>query len=68
MEPVRCGRCRALLFRAESLGGVIEIKCRRCGTINHLRPSEPAQSAASVEETTHALRNQIIRTRDPRSR
>ncbi|WP_084594708.1 Com family DNA-binding transcriptional regulator [Hoeflea phototrophica] len=44
MKDIRCGKCSALLFRAgqNATLGDIEIKCRRCGTINHLRPAEPA--------------------------
>ncbi|NBN76832.1 Com family DNA-binding transcriptional regulator [Microvirga tunisiensis] len=44
MKDIRCGCCRALLFRMASAPSApaIEIKCRRCGTINHLRPPEPA--------------------------
>ncbi|WP_420875687.1 Com family DNA-binding transcriptional regulator [Prosthecomicrobium hirschii] len=43
METVRCGYCDALLFKARgSIGTLIEIKCRRCGTLNHLRPAEPS--------------------------
>ncbi|WP_084540029.1 Com family DNA-binding transcriptional regulator [Azorhizobium doebereinerae] len=43
MENIRCGSCRALLFRAGrgAISGTIEIKCRRCGTLNALRPPEP---------------------------
>ncbi|MBS7538349.1 Com family DNA-binding transcriptional regulator [Ancylobacter lacus] len=43
MEEIRCG-CGALLLRAGrgSIAGRVEIKCRRCGAINHLRPTEPA--------------------------
>lgn len=43
METIRCGGCAALLFKASprALAGRIEIKCRRCGRINHLRPIEP---------------------------
>ena len=44
MESIRCA-CGALLFKARPhaiLDG-IEIKCRRCGTLNHLtsRPQSP---------------------------
>ncbi|MFZ5737102.1 MAG: Com family DNA-binding transcriptional regulator [Pseudomonadota bacterium] len=44
MEDYRCARCRALLFRAagRAIAGPVEIKCRRCGAINILRPTEPA--------------------------
>lgn len=58
MEDVRCGRCRALLLRAadSAIAGSVEIKCRRCGTINHLRPSEPAPERPERQsriESTH---------------
>ncbi|MBX8799216.1 Com family DNA-binding transcriptional regulator [Ochrobactrum sp. MR28] len=43
MKEIRCGKCHALLFRAKhgAVANDIEIKCRRCGTLNHLRPIEP---------------------------
>lgn len=43
METIRCGGCAALLFKARpgAVSGIIEIKCRRCGRINQLRPIEP---------------------------
>lgn len=43
MPEIRCGSCRALLFKYDGrdITATIEIKCRRCGTINHLRPPEP---------------------------
>ncbi|MDH5752534.1 MAG: Com family DNA-binding transcriptional regulator [Deltaproteobacteria bacterium] len=43
MQDYKCGSCRALLFKATpaTIQGLLEIKCRRCGTINHLRPTEP---------------------------
>ncbi|MEW6124758.1 MAG: Com family DNA-binding transcriptional regulator [Pseudomonadota bacterium] len=43
MENIRCTRCGALHFRAAhgALRGVVEIKCRRCGTVTVLRPPEP---------------------------
>lgn len=47
-EEFRCGSCRALLLKAErdALAGDIEIKCRRCRTLNILRPLRPAQTSA----------------------
>ncbi|MFT4241567.1 MAG: Com family DNA-binding transcriptional regulator [Acidovorax sp.] len=36
LEEVRCGRCSKLLARAV---GVVEIKCPRCGCMNHWRAS-----------------------------
>lgn len=43
MESIRCGKCRALLLKAanDAIKGIVEIKCRRCGTLNSLRPPEP---------------------------
>gem|GEM_PF-2814889 len=45
MKEVRCGKCRALLFKAGSgaITGTIEIKCRRCGSINTPRSANPTQ-------------------------
>jgi phage FluMu protein Com len=45
---VRCASCRALLFKAgrDAISGVIEIKCRRCGTINSMRPPSPSETAS----------------------
>lgn len=42
-ESVRCGKCRALLFKAApgAIRGLIEIKCRRCRELIQLRPLEP---------------------------
>ncbi|BAQ16931.1 Com family DNA-binding transcriptional regulator [Methyloceanibacter caenitepidi] len=43
LESIRCGKCAALLFKAaaKALSGRLEIKCRRCGHLNILRPEEP---------------------------
>ncbi|MBS7586389.1 Com family DNA-binding transcriptional regulator [Ancylobacter defluvii] len=40
MRDVKCG-CGRLLFRAEPIRQRIDIKCRRCGVVNSLRPIEP---------------------------
>ncbi|WP_427139165.1 Com family DNA-binding transcriptional regulator [Shinella sp. G-2] len=56
MRNVRCGSCRALLFRARqnAIAGDIEIKCRRCGTLNHLRPYEPFSDRPERPKRTNA--------------
>ncbi|WP_084407918.1 Com family DNA-binding transcriptional regulator [Pseudovibrio sp. Ad37] len=42
MESIYCRDCSALLLKKEqnALQGRVEIKCRRCGTFNDLRPDE----------------------------
>lgn len=47
MESIRCGTCRKLLARVEARA--VEIKCPRCGTLNHwkaesLPPERPRAS------------------------
>ncbi|WP_293222341.1 Com family DNA-binding transcriptional regulator [Ottowia sp.] len=43
---VRCGRCSKLLARAE---GIVEIKCPRCGCMNHWRASVADHGVPSPE-------------------
>lgn len=47
IEAIHCGNCRALLFKAApgAIAATIEIKCRRCGSINSLRPQSPNPTA-----------------------
>ena len=55
MESIRCGTCGAVLFRLslEALRGPLEIKRRRCGTINRLlRATNPRQSATGSRRNT----------------
>ncbi|WP_442793795.1 Com family DNA-binding transcriptional regulator [Pannonibacter sp. SL95] len=63
MKDIRCGCCRALLFRmaAAPSAPAIEIKCRRCGTINHLRPPEPApeRQERAEHEAQHVVRGSL---------
>lgn len=61
MEEVRCGSCDALLFRIDSFAikGRLEIKCRRCRTLNQIRPSEPQDLIAS-KRATQAKNNEIM--------
>jgi phage FluMu protein Com len=53
-EGIRCS-CGALLFRAAggALRGAVEIKCRRCGTLNSLRPIEPAPERRERLDCSH---------------
>ncbi len=54
VESIRCGTCDALLLRAagDAIQGALEIKCRRCGTLNHLRPTRPAAERPGASEET----------------
>jgi phage FluMu protein Com len=54
MESIRCGQCSALLFKAapKAVAGNIEVKCRRCGSYNQIRP------AMAVEPGTHEAHHQ----------
>ncbi|WP_145072198.1 Com family DNA-binding transcriptional regulator [Sphingobium wenxiniae] len=49
---MKCAHCRALLFKCDpdAIAGVIEIKCRRCGTFNCLRPASPHSTASRAAE------------------
>ncbi|WP_449433417.1 Com family DNA-binding transcriptional regulator [Pseudomonas putida] len=46
LRDIRCGNCKRLLARA---GGVaqLQIKCSRCGTLNHVRALSPEPSPMS---------------------
>ncbi|WP_147417660.1 Com family DNA-binding transcriptional regulator [Sphingomonas cavernae] len=51
-ESIRCASCGALLFKAETnaIAAAIEIKCRRCGAINTMRPVSPSTTVARTAE------------------
>jgi len=54
MQEVRCGRCSRKLAVAEYRE--LQIKCPRCGALNHLRAAspEPERRGASKKESTDA--------------
>ncbi|MFK7699958.1 Com family DNA-binding transcriptional regulator [Pseudomonas caspiana] len=57
LKDCRCGKCKRLLAR---LGGYTElqIKCSRCGTLNHVRAESPESSPLS-DQRADSPRNRI---------
>ncbi|WP_076509212.1 Com family DNA-binding transcriptional regulator [Pseudacidovorax sp. RU35E] len=51
MREIRCGQCRRKLAMAD--GGSVEIKCPRCGTLNHWRDSAADRSSPSPTPARH---------------
>jgi len=48
--PIRCGECARLLAKAAHYAE-LQIKCPRCGTLNHLKaPSLPTDRRERFEE------------------
>ncbi|WP_074930018.1 Com family DNA-binding transcriptional regulator [Paenacidovorax caeni] len=65
MKEVRCGRCSKLLARAE---GIVEIKCPRCGCLNHWRACTADRSGPSPKperHERHSTRNHDDATEKP---
>ncbi|TAN64767.1 MAG: Com family DNA-binding transcriptional regulator [Magnetospirillum sp.] len=58
MESIRCGNCHRLLARGRF--DAIEIKCPRCGTLNHVRAKspDPERPRASNQKDVHAVSEQ----------
>ncbi|MFC3549469.1 Com family DNA-binding transcriptional regulator [Lysobacter cavernae] len=53
LHPLRCGECARLLAKAAQFVE-IQIKCPRCGTLNHLKaPSLPSDRRERCEEGSH---------------
>ncbi|MFK3910046.1 Com family DNA-binding transcriptional regulator [Pseudomonas monteilii] len=46
LKDVRCGNCNRLLARAAGVTQ-LQIKCSRCGILNHVRVSSPEPSPLS---------------------
>jgi len=70
LQDIRCGQCGALLLRAgaEAARGPLQIKCRRCGTINHLRAAGPATErpgASSEKDEAHGEETPAAPARRP---
>lgn len=56
MKEIRCGHCNALLAKVGRTY-TVEIKCRRCGTINNFEAYEPStglpNERLSVKDSQH---------------
>ncbi|MFV3403363.1 MULTISPECIES: Com family DNA-binding transcriptional regulator [Pseudomonas] len=46
LKDLRCGKCARLLARTGSFTE-LQIKCPRCGTLNHARATSPERSPES---------------------
>lgn len=46
LRDIRCGNCKRLLARASGVAQ-LQIKCSRCGTLNHVRAESPELSPLS---------------------
>ncbi|NYZ17057.1 Com family DNA-binding transcriptional regulator [Azospirillum sp. RWY-5-1] len=53
MEEIRCGSCRRLLARGTA--NCLEIKCPRCGTINHVRATSSPSERPRASDSESAL-------------
>ncbi|WP_423315742.1 Com family DNA-binding transcriptional regulator [Azospirillum sp. 11R-A] len=50
MEEIRCGSCAKLLARGTA--EMLEIKCPRCGTLNHVRVANPPPERPRASDST----------------
>ena len=49
LRDFRCGHCKRLLARVGE-STELQIKCSRCGTLNHVKAVEPRVSARERDE------------------
>ncbi|WP_288463147.1 Com family DNA-binding transcriptional regulator [uncultured Pseudomonas sp.] len=56
LRDIRCGNCNRLLARAAGVT-LLQIKCSRCGTLNHVRAASPEPSPMSDMKTETPLIN-----------
>ncbi|WP_306553383.1 Com family DNA-binding transcriptional regulator [Acidovorax sp.] len=65
MMEVRCGRCQKLLARAD---GFVEIKCPRCGCLNHWRAGAADPSGESPQMPERQRASSTKKDRDDASK
>ncbi|WP_133750256.1 Com family DNA-binding transcriptional regulator [Pseudomonas sp. LP_7_YM] len=55
LKDYRCGKCKRLLARIGEMTE-LQIKCARCGTLNHVRATSPELSPLSASGTASVTR------------
>ncbi|MDD2711358.1 MAG: Com family DNA-binding transcriptional regulator [Simplicispira sp.] len=65
MQEVRCGQCRKLLAKAD---GNVEVKCPRCGCLNHWRASAADRSGPSPKPPERPRASSTNQDRDDASK
>ncbi|UCP13092.1 Com family DNA-binding transcriptional regulator [Pseudomonas sp. MM213] len=58
LKDCRCGQCKRLLARVGEFTE-LQIKCSRCGTLNHVKAASLERSPLSDKEATHAATSQL---------
>ncbi len=59
LKDLRCGHCARLLARTGDFTE-LQIKCPRCGTLNHAKASSPARSPASDQSAQLCARHHAL--------
>lgn len=58
LKDCRCGQCKRLLARVGECTE-FQIKCSRCGTLNHVKAASLERSPLSDKEAAHAATSQL---------
>ena len=58
LKDCRCGQCKRLLARVGEYTE-LQIKCSRCGTLNHVKAVSLERSPLSDKEAAHAATSQL---------
>ncbi|MBD9588398.1 Com family DNA-binding transcriptional regulator [Pseudomonas sp. PDM03] len=58
LKNCRCGQCKRLLARVGEYTE-LQIKCSRCGTLNHVKAASLERSPLSDKEAAHAATSQL---------
>ena len=58
LKDCRCGQCKRLLARVGEFTE-LQIKCSRCGTLNHVKAASLERSPLSDKEAAYAATSQL---------